>query len=75
MTKFCRALLYLNKYSQHSTSAWGAVPIQDYHENFWDGTIEDIDVALMDKYNVPSDIRAFVFSNIQTKTEDNIVNL
>ena len=75
MTKFCRALLYLNKYSQHSTSAWGAVPIQDYHENFWDGTIEDIDVALMDKYNVPSDIIAFVFSNIQTKTEDNIVNL
>lgn len=32
MTTFARALLYINKHSQHSTTAWGAVPIQDYSE-------------------------------------------
>ena len=74
LTKFLRALLYLNKFSRHSTTAWASVPVQDYHEDFWNGTIAEIDVALMDKYNVPNNIRQFVFANIQTKTEANIVN-
>ena len=75
LTKFARALLYLNKYTRvNSSSAWASVPVQDYHEDFWNGTIAEIDVALMDKYNVPNNIRQFVFANIQTKTEDNIVN-
>lgn len=74
MTKFCRALLYLNKFSQHSTTAWGAIPVQDYHENFWKKSIAEIDNALMDKYSVPQNISDFVFNNIQTKTEANIVN-
>lgn len=74
MTKFARALLYVNKYSQHSTTAWGAIPVQDYSEDWWDGRINEIDDKLFEKYNVPENIRKFVLKNIQTKTEDDIVN-
>lgn len=73
-TKFCRALVYVNKYSQHSTTAWGAVPVQDYHEDWWNSSIKEIDEKLFEKYNVPSDIKHFVLKNIQTKSENNIVN-
>lgn len=74
MTKFVRALIYLNKYSKHTTTAWGAVPIQDYSEHWWTKTIAEIDEELMDKYDVPKDIRKYVKEKIQTKTEKNIVN-
>lgn len=74
MTKFARALLYVNKYSQHSTTAWGAIPIQDYSEEWWDKKISEIDDKLFEKYNVSNDIKKFVLKNIQTKTEDDIVN-
>lgn len=74
MTKFCRALLYLNKFSQHSTSAWGAIPIQDYHEEWWNLTIAEIDEYLFEKYNLSEEIRQFVRDNLQTKTTKNIVN-
>lgn len=74
MTKFARALLYFNKHSQHSTTAWGAVPVQDYHEPWWDKSIDDIDKCLMDKYAIPQNLREFVSENIQQKSESNIVN-
>lgn len=74
MTKFTRALLYFNKHSQHSTTAWGAVPIQDYSEPWWNKTIDEIDECLMDKYGVPDALREFVAANIQHKSESNIVN-
>ena len=74
MTKFARALLYVNKTSQHSTTAWGAIPIQDYSEKWWDKSIEDIDKELMKKYNVPENIQEFIYNNFQTKTEKNITN-
>ncbi|MEO6761575.1 MAG: DEAD/DEAH box helicase family protein [Candidatus Saccharimonadales bacterium] len=74
MTKFSRALLYLNKNSQHSTTAWGAVPIQDYCESWWSESIANIDKKLMQKYNISEDVQSFVFENIQQKSESNIVN-
>ncbi len=74
MTNFARALLYLNKHSQHSTTAWGAVPIQDYTEMWWKGTISEIDECLFEKYKVDTGIRDFVMSNVQVKNESNIVN-
>lgn len=74
MTKFARALLYYNKHSQHSTTAWGAVPVQDYSEDWWNKSIAEIDRELMDKYSVPADIRKFISENIQQKSESNIVN-
>jgi len=52
MTKFARALLYVNKMSQMSTRAWGAVPIQDYHELWWNKSIAEIDKELIKKYGV-----------------------
>ncbi len=74
MTRFTRALLYFNKHSQHSTTAWGAVPVQDYSESWWDSSIAEIDLRLMEKYNIPDDVRAFVLKNVQQKSESNIVN-
>lgn len=74
MTKFLRALLYLNKFSQHSTTSWDAIPIQTYDEKWWALSIEEIDNHLMDKYKIPQDIKNFVFANIQTRSEKNIIN-
>lgn len=74
LTKFCRALLYVNKYSQHSTTAWGAVPVQDYHEDWWNKSIKEIDEKLFEKYHVTNEIKDFCLKNIQTKTERNIIN-
>jgi hypothetical protein len=74
MTRFARGLLYVNKHSQHSTTSWGAVPVQDYSEDWWNASVDEIDNKLMDKYDIPEDVRKFVFDNIQQKTEKNIVN-
>lgn len=74
MTKFLRALLYMNKTSQHSTTSWGAIPVQDYSEPWWNKSIAEIDEELFVKYNVPESIKEFVKNNIQTKTVENIVN-
>ena len=74
MTKFARALLYVNKYSQHSTTSWGAIPVQDYSETWWGKSISEIDYELFEKYDVPINIREFVVSNFQTKSESNIIN-
>ncbi len=73
MTRFTRALLFFNKHSLHSRSAWGAVPIQDYTEPWWDETIEQLEFRLFDKYGISNDVRKFVLSNIQQKSERNIV--
>ena len=75
MTKFARALLFVNKYSQHSTTAWHAIPQQDFSENWWDLSIAEINEKLFDKYNVPKNIRNFVNKNIQPKDESNIINI
>lgn len=75
LTRFARALLYINKHSRHSTTAWGAVPVQSFTESWWDQSIADIDKRLMEKYNIPSSIRKFVFENIQERDENNIINL
>ena len=74
MTKFARALLYMNKTSQHSTNAWSSVPVQDFNESWWTLSIKEINEKLFDKYNVPKDIRDFVNKNIQLKDESNIIN-
>lgn len=74
LTRFARACLYINKFSQHSTTAWRSVPIQDFKEEWWIESIEKLDNRLFDKYNVPQNIRDFVIKNIQQKTEENIQN-
>ena len=73
LTKFTRALLYFNKHSQHSTTAWGAVPVQHYQEDWWTKSISEIDNKLMDKYNISAEIRSFISKNIQEKNENNII--
>lgn len=76
LTKFLRAMLAINKKGKDATSEnFQGVPSQDFHEEWWNGTIAEIDEHLFDKYNVPEPIRLFVRHNIQTRTEENIVNL
>ena len=74
MTKFLRALLYLNKTTRHSTTAWGAVPIQDFNENWWEGSIIEINEQLFEKYKIPQYIKDYVDKNLQNKDESNIIN-
>ena len=74
MTKFARALLYVNKFSRHSTTSWGAIPIQDYSEDWWNKSIKEINHELFKKYNIPLEIEDYVNNNFQTKSEANITN-
>ena len=74
MTRFARGLLYMNKTTQHSTTAWGSIPIQDYSETWWSETINEIDEQLFKKYNIPDHIKQFVYKNIQQRSEANIIN-
>lgn len=73
MTKFTRALLYVNKVSQHSTTAWDAVPIQDYSEGWWAKPISELDACLFNKYGIGKDIAEFVEKNFQPRSEQNII--
>ena len=76
LTKFLRAMLAINKKGKDATSEnFQSVPSQDFHEDWWKESIAEIDEHLFDKYNVPEPIRSFVRNNIQTRTEENIVNL
>ena len=74
MTRFARGLLYMNKTTQHSTTAWGSIPIQDYSETWWSKTINEIDEQLFKKYNIPDHIKQFIYENIQQRSEVNIIN-
>ena len=75
LTKFCRALIYVNKISQQSSrSVWENVPQLDFSEKWWNKSISEIDEELFNKYNVPQNIREYVKKNIQTKTIANIIN-
>lgn len=75
LTRFLRALLYLNKYSQdNSREKFANIPVQDYTEHWWDESIEQLEIRLFEKYDIPDEIRKFVLENIQQKTESNIVN-
>lgn len=69
MTKFARAMLFVNKTSQDSTTAWGDVPSQDYSEEWWNKSIAEIDECLLKKYNVPSDIADLYEKIFKPKTK------
>lgn len=73
MTQFARALLYVNKFSQHSTTAFGAIPQQDFSEDWWDLSIAKINEKLFDKYEIPTNVRESVKANLQLKDESNII--
>jgi hypothetical protein len=73
LTRFARALLFLNKNSQHSTTAWGAVPVQDFSESWWNLDIGELELRLKHKYQIPDDVFAYYLSNVQAKSEKNIV--
>lgn len=73
MTQFARALLYVNKFSQHSTTAFPAIPLQRFEEDWWNLSIKEINEKLFEKYGIPSDIKDAVNENLQLKDESNIL--
>lgn len=76
MTKFVRALLFLNKFGiQASHVAFAAIPVQDFSESWWNESVEQINEHLFDKYDVPQDIRDYVNKHVQPRSEENIRNL
>ncbi|MBQ9707291.1 MAG: Eco57I restriction-modification methylase domain-containing protein [Clostridia bacterium] len=76
MTRFVRALLFAKKNSQdNSKEKWISVPVQDYSEDWWDLSIDEIEEHLFDKYSIPEDVRIFVRENIQKRDESNIRNI
>lgn len=60
--------------TDNSKEKWIYIPIQDYSEDWWKLSIEQIDEKLFEKYNIPSDIVTFIKNKIQCKDESNIVN-
>ena len=74
MTTFFRGLMFMNKdVKTSSRTAYTSVPVQDYKEDWWSGTIESIDKHLYEKYNA-MDLMVFFLENIQIKSENNIIN-
>ena len=73
MTQFARGMLYVNKFYQDSTTAFGAIPQQDFSEDWWDLSIAEINEKLFDKYKIPTNVRESVNANIQLKDESNII--
>ena len=76
LSKFFRALVMSLKTRKGCPNVvFKNVPIQDFHEDFWNSDdIDYIDECLFDKYGVPENIREFVRKNIQPRTIDNIEN-
>ena len=75
LTRFARALLYANKSGRHaSLDSFLAVPIQDFQEDWWDKSIEEIEHHLFEKYHIPSTIENYVYKNVQKREEDYIIN-
>lgn len=75
MTNFTRALLYLNKYSQHTPrGTYAAIPQQDFTEDWWGLSVAEIDEKLFEKYNVPDEIKEKVYANIQIKSDENVID-
>lgn len=74
MTTFFRGLMYMNKdVKTSSRTAYTSVPVQDYKEDWWSGSIESIDKHLYEKYEA-MDIMDYLLENIQIKSENNIIN-
>lgn len=74
MTTFFRGLMFMNKdVKTSSRTAYTSVPVQDYKEDWWNGSIESIDMHLFEKYNA-MDLMDFFLENIQIKSENNIIN-
>lgn len=74
LTKFYRAALFLNKHAIINSTAYGAVPLQHYKEDWWNSSIKEINDMLFKKYHIPENIKIYVEDNIQTKIESNIIN-
>ena len=75
MTTFFRALMYMGKdIKTSSRSAYSYVPIQDFSEEWWNDTIEDINKSLFEKYDA-IDLWEYFNNSIQIKNENNIINL
>ncbi len=68
-TKFFRALVGVLKITQHSTTTYGFVPLQDFKSDSdidWSKSVEEIDQQLFEKYELDDDEVAFVKTQVKT---------
>ena len=57
-----------------STTAWGAVPVQDFSENGGPNQLIKLKKIYLISIMYLKNIRTFIRKNIQRKTEENIIN-
>ena len=70
MTKFVRALLYVNKVSQQSSrSVWEAVPLEDFKEPWWSKTIAE----LMKNYSKNMQLMKTLLTLLKRTSKPNLV--
>lgn len=68
-TKFFRALVGILKVTQHSTTTYRFVPIQDFTENSdidWNRSIDEIDNQLYKKYKLDDDEIEFIEHKVES---------
>ncbi|MCA9765303.1 MAG: Eco57I restriction-modification methylase domain-containing protein [Carnobacterium sp.] len=66
-TKFFRVLVSILKVTQHSTTTYGYVPLQDFSENSdidWAQSIREIDKQLYEKYKLNDEEILFIEENV-----------
>lgn len=68
-SKFARALLHVNKVTQHNPkSVWKSIPLQDFTNDSdidWSKPVHDIDLQLYKKYGLSEDEIAFIETNVK----------
>ncbi|MCK9181248.1 MAG: restriction endonuclease, partial [Bacteroides sp.] len=67
-TKFFRVMVGILKTTQHSTTTFRFVPLQDFTQNSdidWSKTISEIDQQLYKKYNLTEEEIAFIEEEVQ----------
>lgn len=74
LTKFFRALLFLNKnVKTASKECYSSIPVQDFSENWWNDDISTINLKLYEKYEVPNPVREYINENIQDRDESYLI--
>ena len=67
-TKFVRALMGILKQTQHSTTTWTYVPLQDFSDQSdidWTQSISNIDKQLYKKYGLNDEEIRYIEENVK----------
>lgn len=69
-TKFFRALIGILKTTQHSTTTYGFVPLENFTKSNeyidWDMSIDELDLRLFNRYNLSDEEISFIIKNVKS---------